>query len=203
MGSWLQRHFALGIMISGTACSIIAWMLIEWKWPWFLAPLKHFVLVPWGWCVALFQWLAVEVPVSRWWYWTLVLYLLFTITFAAFTYLKSVVGDSVPHLNQYTKDMIFGVVWRWRWLEPEYVAYDLAPFCPHCDRRLSISCDEGLAFSHQGIRSSLHCREHGVIYRGSQSCFDAIELIVKDEISLKVRNGSWVEAMNAVSENNT
>ncbi len=82
---WFRRHFALGVIISGTLCSVLAWMLIEWKWPWFLAPLNSLVAAACGWLRSLFNWLVSDVPVPRWWHWSLIVY--FLVTLAGLGYL--------------------------------------------------------------------------------------------------------------------
>jgi len=190
VSDWFKRHFALGIVISGTACSILAWMLIEWRWPWFLAPL-HWLLQGVG---SFASWLGAPVPVYRWWYYALWLYLISTLLGIIYLVLKT------HYLNprQYTQDTFFDVVWRWQYADRDGFIYNLAPFCPHCDRHLQAGNEDASTRGRYEVHDTLECREHGLIYRTPKP-YSEFEQIVKDEIMLKVRNGRWKGVVERLS----
>jgi len=184
--TWLGRHFGAGIILSSTSCSILAWMLIEWKWPWFLQPAHRVAGAVWGWIVAAGYWLVADVTLSRWWYWLLTLYLVGTLAGLGWLLMKHLVLE--PRASEYTKDIIYGLVWRWRWGKEDI--YSLAPFCPHCDRQPTLSrCDDRLSQPYE-LKFDFIYRDHGPVHRISGT-YQEFEEQVKDEIRLKLRNGTW------------
>jgi hypothetical protein len=197
--AWIKQHFALGIMLPGILCSIIAWMLIEWKWPWFLQPIKGLIGVAFGW-QELWGWLGGTTPIYRWWYAFLGVVAAVSVSTQAYPrirhYLKPVKLDKA----QYTEDKIGGIVWRWRYAGPILSLPALTPFCPTCDRQLDWKEGNPNHFK-DGKRTfgSYNCREHNRILMISEP-YERHRQNVVDEIMRKLRNGSWQKVVKRRKE---
>jgi hypothetical protein len=176
---WFKHHFALGLMISGTLCSILAWMILEWKLPWFLTTVKS----PFH---AFWMWLGTEVAVYRWWYWVLILYFVITIIAIAVLIFQS----HIPDWKQYRADTFFDIVWRWDFDGRDGFSYHITPFCPRCDRGLELGKQEDSMRAGYDVPDTLSCRHHGVIHTFAGP-YDRLERIIKDEVLRKLRNGEW------------
>jgi hypothetical protein len=198
--AWFKRHFALGILLSGATGSILAWMVLERKWPWFFAPVHGVFSILWSWIITAWGWTVGVTPVYRWWYAVLLLYLAATLVGIAYTLIKTYIASAPDNPLQYTQDTIFGVVWRWTYKKHKRFdgydneVYEPTPFCPICDRGLHGERRTISVLGTYGERDALTCREHGIIYHSEHSLKRAIQ-IVKDEILLKLRDGSWKQVV--------
>jgi len=184
---WLKRHFGLGTLISGIVCSLIAAAIYEWGWPSLLRPTRYVVVTIWGWIVGACLWMTADVTVYRWWYWMLMVYLIGTLLGLGAMVIKIKLLDPIPRITEYTMDKVFGVVWRWRW-GSDHGIYSLSPYCPHCDRALTVERFDAFNLMPGDLWLDISCRKHGMIHRISLP-YDQFDKIVKDEIYMKVRNG--------------
>jgi hypothetical protein len=191
----IKQHFALGIMLSGTVSSIIAWMVIEWKWPWFLLPVKGLIELTFRWLLGIWVWLGGTTPVYRWWYAVLGIVAAVSLIILAYPRIRRYLKPVEPDKSQYTEDKIAGIVWRWVYVGPMLSLPSLTPFCPTCDRKLDWKDGDPNHFK-DGKRTfgSYNCREHNRVMRVSEP-YDRHRETVVDEIMLKLRNGSWKKAM--------
>jgi hypothetical protein len=191
--AWFKRHIGLGTIISGIVCSLIAAVLYEWGVVSLLWPIRYAVVMLWGSIVGAWLWLTAEVSVYRWWYWILMLYLIGTLLAAAALWVKFKQLDPIPRPTEYTVDQVFGVVWRWRW-GSDHKIYNLTPFCPKCDRPLTVERSDSLNLMPGDYRFDISCRQHGMIQRISPP-YDQFNETAQDEILLKVRNGGWKQVV--------
>jgi len=197
---WFKRHFALGIIIPSITCGIIATVIIERKWPWFLDPFNGFFQAIWGWMVSCWTWLIGVTPVYRWWYGALLISFAATALFVTYILIEQHLSSTFISPLKYTQDTFYGVVWRWRnrkykWhgsYENDIV--DLSPFCPICDRGLHGDRTNLIKHEMVGIQEVLVCQEHGIMHY-SEYTLKKTEGMVKNEIFLKLRNGSWKQVV--------
>ena len=165
------------VIVSGALASILAWMVIERQWPWFLQPTKDLCVGVWGWATA-------DVLVARWWYWALLVFFLATV---AVILLRIGARLREPEWVRYTEDRFFGMVWRWGW------GWDGAPttpgcYCPECDR--SMVYDVNYHHGNRINKTVFMCRhcQRPIERPGDKD--DTLNA-VRSEIDLKVRNGTW------------
>jgi hypothetical protein len=198
--SWFKRHFGPGTLISGIACSLIAAALWEWGPSWLSAPIKWAVWSVWSAITGTWFWLTADVTTSRWWYWTLTIYLFGTATWVAYMVFRAnAAAVPRPKLVEYTMLKVLGAVWRWRWSGDREFILDLTPFCPECDRQLSWGYTTDIASPRDW--HELACRQHGPVHHSGEP-YEHVEAIVKDEILLRLRNGTWVQVVEAIRDKN-
>ena len=197
--AWFKRHFALGIILSGAVGSIVAWTVIERKWPWFLAPVNGVAMTAWAWAASTWIWTVGITPVYRWWYSVLLLYLIATLAGLAYMLFKRYAaspGERQPEIqpHQYAQDIFFQAVWRWKYSQRGDDIEALTPFCPQCDRTLERGRADTSTRGWIELHNTLECREHQVIY-ATYEPYARFKEIIKDEIRLKLRNGAWKQVV--------
>ncbi len=167
-------------------------MLVEWKWPWFLAPVGGIFRTLWSWVTSAWIWLADVTPIYRWWYVTLLLSVAVSLIRVTISLIRAHRNQAQPIPQHYGQDTILGLPWRWVYRDANLSINmnSLSAFCSTCDRTLEWSNAEVEDIAVTGVFGYYMCREHGSIASISQP-YNQFRLIVVDEILLKLRNGNW------------
>jgi hypothetical protein len=178
----------LGVILPSVFASVLATMLIDWKWPWFLQPIKAAFEIPFGWLAALCNWLGATTPVYRWWYGTVIVLLALSLGWHAYRKIRALRIESDP--RRYGRDSIFELVWRWNYIDSNFTIAGLTPFCPQCDRTMEWRDASYNAIDTSGTYGYFTCRE-GCTDVAIRQLIHEFKKVVGDEIFLRLRNGSW------------
>lgn len=138
---------------------------------------------------SLFSWLGASVPVWRWWYYLLIVWLSMSVAIYARRWWRSRI-----RLEHYTTDTLGGIVWRWKMLDGK--PRSITPHCPTCDRELRLKKTDLDTWTDEYSGFDLNCpaqcyRQH---VDGYTSLFDDR---IEGEIELKIRNGKWRAVVEA------
>jgi hypothetical protein len=191
--AWFKQHFALGVILSGAAGSIVGAVILETLYPWLLRLAVASVAPSFGWVFPLWTWLTSTIPVYRWWYAALMITAPAALAALAYPRIRKSQNPKEPDPRHYCRDTIGDIVWRWAYADGSLSinAKSLTAFCPRCDRTLHWNNGNPSQITVNGrIFGSYTCRGHGRIASIDEP-YDDFRRVIADEILLKLRNGEW------------
>ncbi len=144
----------------------------------FSTPFQNFVI--WS-TSAIYGWLTATSLVSRWWYWTLVLWA----AGSTILLVSAMIGSQAP-ANEFTSFLRFGMVWQWNWRGG--FPFDVTPYCPSCMRIMRYSEPDRIYSDNVTLYSCQNCSHIQVQQEGTHN--DTIKT-VRIEIEHALRTGSW------------
>ena len=182
---WFKKHFTLGVLLSGAAGSILAWMIIEWKWPWFLEPIESRAVSSltflFSLTTALLQWLFGNTHISRFWYGFLLLDFGLSIVLCVVGAINYLIITSKENWYSYKTDVFFQLRWRWQFSKSRIVG--LSASCPECERGLTVTDNYNGTYIYS-------CRVHGDIVNLDWDP-SRLDIIARDEIRRNINTGEW------------
>jgi hypothetical protein len=144
-----------------------------------------FGVLPWMWAKLgeLRVWLGGDVVLYRWWYYVLLLVFVGVLLLSGvMAVVNWFAARDVPDPNaDFTELRLNGVVWRWRWNDG--APSQLMPYCPRCDRAVTLLSNDYSRFDDQRIVHCQQCGNIGELY-GTQR---QIERQVQIEIDHTIR----------------
>ena len=87
--------------------------------------------------------------------------------------IKTLFQDKIP--KSYKEDSFFEIIWRWKWKKNEPV--DIDCFCPQCETRLELSCNQ---WGEPTLRCEL-CNQCFKLYSKSPDAVNQIKRYIKTE----------------------
>lgn len=99
------------------------------------------------------------------------------------------VYKSIPFYRMYTRDMFFGMVWKWEigkyWRKTEsslYVSGD-DHYCPNCDMMLR--------FQSTNEKKGYQCIKCDLLYSSGRHIGSIEKTLIQNEIARRIRTGEW------------
>jgi len=146
---------------------------------------------------AVWAFVFAPMKIPRFWYWTLIIWLVVSITWLVWIYRRKTAPVNELTYRDYTTDEFKNARWRWKWSAEGAPAdgepYGIKAYCLQCD--LELVCPpvrrQNLHEMKQGIAPKTHfmCSEHGKVL-ATDSKTRLIES-AKVEIERNVRTGKW------------
>jgi hypothetical protein len=193
---WFRRNFGLGVLLPGTLCSVLAWMVLEWRLPWFVAPVHSLALYMFSSIAYAFSYtrsfVTGFVSVPRWFLLPLILYVVISLFRGVRRLLKTLAAPLEPHWTDYVQDNFYGILWKWEYYRDGNGIRYLQALCPHCMRGLAVN------ISYQQLYE-WSCREHGTLYNGENN-IGQMEFVVRDEIRRNLDTGAWKPIVRSYAE---
>lgn len=132
---------------------------------------------------------AIEKYTSPLWYFVLIGILPITLLLGLIFFLRNI--DKQPDWMSYTEDIIYGVLWQWkyRWDSIESIDNDdLIPLCPQCKRELALIAEN----------NSLRCINCDFHFDNIPGKYRKYKDFIVAEIQGRIRNGEYKDKIKKV-----